>query len=202
MAMKSSAVCGLVVIAAMFLGGCATGATAEGMTVKASDIKGPPSPGVASAVGVGAVDGGEKTDPLLMSQIDNPAFKKALVQSLRKAGILSTDAHPKYVVAVELIALKQPIFGADIKVTSVIRYRLRDAATGALVLDEEIFAPYTAKLSDSLIGTQRLRLANEGAARKSIATLIEKLNAAASKSTGKAAAPAAAPGTHAATYSL
>lgn len=201
MATRSIGFCGLVLIAAMFLGGCATGATAEGMTVKASDIKGPPSPGVASAVGVGAVEGGEKTDPMLMSQIDNPTFKKALVQSLRKAGLLSGDAHPKYVVAVELIALKQPIFGTDMKVTSVIRYRLRDAATGALVLDEEIFAPYTAKFTDSLIGTQRLRLANEGAARMSIATLIEKLNAA-SKSSGKPAAPPSPPATLAATYSL
>jgi len=201
MATESTRFCGLVLIAALFLGGCATGATAEGMTVKASDIKGPPSPGVASAVGVGAVEGGEKTDPLLMSQIDNPTFKKALVVSLRKAGLLSGDAHPKYVVAVELIALKQPIFGTDMKVTSVIRYRLRDAATGALVLDEEIFAPYTAKFTDSLIGTQRLRLANEGAARRSIATLIEKLNAA-STSTSKSAAPPAPAATLAATYSL
>ena len=201
MATESTRFYGLVLIAALFLGGCATGATAEGMTVKASDIKGPPSPGVASAVGVGAVEGGEKTDPLLMSQIDNPTFKKALVVSLRKAGLLSGDAHPKYVVAVELIALKQPIFGTDMKVTSVIRYRLRDAATGALVLDEEIFAPYTAKFTDSLIGTQRLRLANEGAARRSIATLIEKLNAA-STSTSKSAAPPAPAATLAATYSL
>lgn len=200
MATVSTRFSAAVLIAAMFLGGCATGATAEGMTVKASDIKGPPSSGVASAVGVGAVEGGEKTDPLLMSQIDNPTFKKALVQSLRKAGLLSGDAHPRYVVAVELIALKQPIFGTDMKVTSVIRYRLRDAATGALVLDEEIFAPYTAKFTDSLIGTQRLRLANEGAARTSIATLIEKLNAA--SSAGKVAAPPAAPTTLAATHSL
>jgi hypothetical protein len=204
MASKSSGCYGLLMIAAMFLGGCASGATAEGMTVKAADIKGPASPTVSNAVAVGAVDGGEKTDPMWMSQIDNPTFKKALVRSLHKAGLLSDAAHPKYVVSVQLIALKQPYFGMDMKVTSVIRYRLTDAATGALVLDEEIFTPYTAKFGDSLIGVERLRLANEGSARKSIATLIEKLNAA-PKSTGKSAPPAAAPATPltiAATYSL
>jgi hypothetical protein len=37
-----------------------------------------------------------------------------------------------------------------------------------------------------------LRLANEGAARKSIATLIEKLNGA-GKTTGKAALPPSSP---------
>jgi hypothetical protein len=191
---KSSGVLGVFMVAAMFLGGCVSASTSEGMTVKAADIKTAPSPEVAKAVGVGVVTGGEATDPMWgVSQIDNPAFKRALVRSLQKAGLLSSEGtKPKYVVAVELIALKQPFFGADMKVTSRIRYTITDAVTNAVVLNEEVIAPYTATFGDSLIGAQRLRMANEGSARKSIATLIERLNAAGSR-TGKPALPPSSP---------
>jgi hypothetical protein len=169
----------LCLVAAMFLGGCVSGATPQGMTVKAADLKTPAGPEIAKLVAVGAVTGGEQTDAMWgVSQIDNPAFKRALVSSLRKAGLLSDNPHAKYVVTAELIALKQPFFGMDMKVTSRIRYTLKEAATGAVVLDEEVIAPYTATVGDAFVGAQRLRLANEGSARKSIATLIEKLEAA------------------------
>lgn len=187
MANKASSFFGLIALlvgASFFLGGCASGATAEGMTVKAADIKAPASPELAKTVAVGVVIGGEKTDAMWGgSQIDNPAFKRALMRSLRKAGLLSEGGNGKYVVTAELIALKQPFFGMDMKVTSRIRYTIKNAVTGAVVLDEEVIAPYTATVGDSLIGTQRLRLANEGSARKSIATLIEKLEAAPTKAT-------------------
>jgi hypothetical protein len=174
-----SGVFSLSLVAAMFLGGCVSGATAQGMTVKAADLKTPAGPEVAQSVAVGVVTGGEKTDAMWgVSQIDNPAFKRALVSSLRKAGLLSDNPHAKYVVTAELIALKQPFFGMDMKVTSRIRYTLKDTATGAVVLDEEVIAPYTATVGDAFVGAQRLRLANEGSARKSIATLIAKLEAA------------------------
>jgi hypothetical protein len=189
-----SGVLSLCLVASMFLGGCVSGATAQGMTVKAADLKTPAGPEVAKSVAVGVVTGGEKTDAMWgVSQIDNPAFKRALVSSLRKAGLLSDDAHAKYVVTAELIALKQPFFGMDMKVTSRIRYMLKDAATGAVVLDEEVIAPYTATVGDAFVGAQRLRLANEGSARKSIATLIEKLEAATRSRAVKAPASAPAP---------
>jgi len=192
---KVSSFLGVFMVASMFLGGCVSASTSQGMTVKAADIKTAPSPEVAKAVGVGVVTGGEATDPMWgVSQIDNPAFKRALVRSLYKAGLLSEGANPKYIVTVELIALKQPLFGADMKVTSRIRYTITDSATKAVVLNEEVIAPYTATFGDSLIGVQRLRLANEGSARKSIAMLIEKLNAAGNR-TSKPALPPSSPST-------
>ena len=190
---KSSGFLGVFMVAAMFLGGCVSASTSEGMTVKAADIKTAPSPEVAKAVGVGVVTGGEATDPMWgVSQIDNPAFKRALVRSLYKAGLLADGAKARYVVAVELIALKQPFFGADMKVTSRIRYTITDSSTNAVVLNEEVIAPYTATFGDSLIGAQRLRMANEGSARKSIAMLIEKLDAAGNRA-GKPALPPSSP---------
>lgn len=193
---------GFVAAAALLLGGCfAGGATAQGMTVKAAEIPGPASPDAAKAVSVSDVSGGQETDPLQLSQIANADFKKALVSSLRAAGLLSETGRPRYVVSAELIGMQQPVFGFNMRVTSRIRYTLKDAKTDAVILVEEIVAPYTATVSDSMVGVQRLRLANEGSARKSIAALIQKLNAA---TASKANAPSTplAPLAMGATHSL
>ena len=168
---------GVLVTAALFLGGCAGGATAQGMTVTPAEINAPASPDVAKAVGVNVVSGGHATDPLWTSQIASKDFRSALVTSLRAAGLLTDGARPRYLVNAELIALDQPAFGFSMQVTSRIRYTLKDAKTDAVVLTAEVVAPYTATMADSVVGGRRLRLANEGSARKSIASLIAKLNA-------------------------
>lgn len=120
--MNKNSVFGLCAAAALFLGGCASGATAEGMTVRSPGLKASASPEVATAVAVGVVSGGEKTEPLWTSQISNPDFKKALVSSLRAAGLLADSAHAKYVVTAEMVALAQPLAGFNMTVTSRIRY--------------------------------------------------------------------------------
>lgn len=183
---KNYGIFGLFLATAIFLGGCgASGATARGMTVKAADLTGPASPDVAKSVAVSNVEGGEATDAWGSSQIDNPEFKQAIVRSLQAAGLLSTDSNPKYVVSADLVSLKQPFAALNMTVTSRVRYTLKDAKSGALIFSEEVAAQFTAKPSDSIIGVQRLRLANEGSARKSIAILIQKLNAS-GKSVGNA----------------
>lgn len=60
------------------------------------------------------------------------------------------------------------------------------AAGGAPVFDEVLTTPYTAKVGDSFLAVERMRLANEGAIRSSIAAFIGKL-----MSTSPAAAPTA-----------
>jgi hypothetical protein len=195
---KNNGLFGLLA-AAIFLGGCASGATAQGMTVKAADIAGPASPEVARSVGVGEVEGGEATDSWGSSQIDNPEFKKALVRSLQAAGLLASGTTPKYVLSADLVSLEQPVVGLDMTVTSRVRYVLKDTTTGAAVFSEEVAARFTATPGDALYGPSRLRVANEGSARKSIAILIQKLNAA-GKANGNA--QLAAPVRVAATHSL
>lgn len=179
----------MVAAVALMLGGCASGATAQGMTVKAAENQAPASPEVAKAVGVSDVSGGRTTNPLWTSQIGNADFKKALVGSLRAAGLLSENGNARYVVSAELIALEQPLFGFNMRVMSRIRYILKDAKTDAVILVEEIVSPYTATVSDTVVGVHRLRLANEGSARKSIAALIQKLNAATASKTSAPPAP-------------
>lgn len=71
--------------------------------------------------------------------------------------------------------LDQPLFGVSFTVTSTVHYTVTERATGKAVLDKSLITPYTAEFGDALLGTERLRLANEGAIRQSISRLIGEL---------------------------
>ena len=43
------------------------------------------------------------------------------------------------------------------------------------MLERKLATPYTAKMGDAFVGTERLRLANEGAVRENISKLIGDL---------------------------
>jgi len=66
--------------------------------------------------------------------------------------------------------------GFDLKVTTQVRYVLSNKANNKTVLDETVTAAYTAGVSDAFMGTKRLRLANEGSAKKNIEGLLDKLS--------------------------
>ncbi|HEY6098912.1 MAG TPA: hypothetical protein VIW03_05755 [Anaeromyxobacter sp.] len=180
---KVSLLCAALLLAA----GCAHGATAVGMTLTQQDLAGPPSPAVAGLVAVGNVTGGEETNPATTPKIADGPFREALQASLRLAGLLSDQPNPPLVVSATLVKLDQPMFALDMTVTSVVRYTVREARTGAVVIDEEITAAHTATVGQAFAGTTRLQLANEGSARKNIALLVKRLN------TIRKNAPAAAP---------
>lgn len=158
------------------LGGCASGATAQGMTITGSDLRSSPSPNLARTVTVSETSGGKDTNPAWTSQIGDAEFKAALIESLRQAGLLSTTPGSRYVLTAKLTDLEQPIFGFDMTVKSKVRYTLTDKTTEKVVFDEQIAAEHTAKMSDAFVGSTRLQLANEGSARSNIAAMIEKLN--------------------------
>jgi hypothetical protein len=164
-------------LGSLTLSACASGATAKGMTISANDIGSAPSPRFAKSLGVAEVGGGKDTNPLWTSQIDNDTFKAALADSLQVAGLLGDTGSAPYQLKVSLVSLEQPFIGLDMRVTSKIRYVLTEAKSGAVVFDEEVGAAHTATVGDAFVGTKRLQLANEGSARKNIASFIEKLNA-------------------------
>lgn len=167
----------LVVLAlALGLGGCASGATAQGMTVKSGEVK-PAEPEVAASLEIQDVSGGRTTDALGVSEVSNDDFKTALLSSLKTAGLLSGPNAARFKLQASILGLRQPMIGIDMTVTATVRYVVIDAKSGEKILDEVVSSPFTAHLGDSVIGTTRLRLANEGAARKNIAAFIEKVNA-------------------------
>jgi hypothetical protein len=122
------------------------------------------------------VTGGKETNPMWVSNVGSPEFERALEGSLRASGLLSTNRQAgKYVLTAHLLKLDQPMFGASMTVTASVQYLLAERATGKEVFSRTITLPYTAAFSDAFIGTERLKLANEGAIRTNIAALIEAL---------------------------
>lgn len=161
------------IVAMWCLAGCATAATGAGMTVAPHEIT-KASGETASAVEVSEVSGGQETNPAWTSQVEDAQFKEALVESLRRAGLLA-EANPKYGLTARLMKLVQPLAGFDMTVTATVRYELKDLQSGEVLWSDTVTTPHTATLGDAFVGIRRLRLANEGAVRKNIATLLERL---------------------------
>ncbi len=158
------------------LSACAQGATAKGMTITPADLRSPPNPRLAGSVAISDVAGGRETHPLWTSQIDDAAFREALLESLRAVGFLSERGDAPLALQVRLVKLDQPLIGFNMTVTSVVHYTVRDVRTGAVLIDDDVAAEHTATMGDAFVGVKRLQLANEGSARKNIAALIERLN--------------------------
>src|ERR1700743_2358253 len=121
---KAAIVAGQLLAAAGLLtglNGCATSADPNAMTVAApaaSDAKPFPQP-LQHAMCVRAVTGGEATNPMWVSKVDNDGFKTALTSSLDSAGLSAQEpAHCAFPVDVNLLGLSQPSIGFDMTVTS------------------------------------------------------------------------------------
>ena len=156
------------------LGGCATGAKPEAMVVQIQPATRPFPQALQHAMCVRNVTGGEATNPLWASKVDNGAFHTALAASLDGAGLSAAGGNCGYQIDVNLLGLSQPSMGFDMTVTAHVNYKVYDQA-GAAFLLETIDAPYTAKMSEAFIGVERLKKANEGAIRQSILMLFDKL---------------------------
>lgn len=142
-------------------------------------------------VAIDRVSGGKETSPLWMSQVSTADFEEALRLSLKQHDMLGATDAP-LIVEANLIKLDQPLIGLDMTVTSTVQYSVR-TADGATAFDETIVSPYTADFSSSFLGVERLRLANEGAIRKSIADFIAAVVADAKVDPTKYGAPPPTP---------
>lgn len=167
--------CLLMLLAA--LNACATAAKPEAMTVTAQPAAQPFPAALTHAMCVRNVSGGEETNALWVSKVDDKGFRQALSASLDGAGLNAADNACHYPIDVTLLGLSQPVIGLDMTVTSHVNYKVFDSA-GEPALLATIDAPYTAAFTDSLIASQRLQKANEGAIRVSIGDFFGKLRAA------------------------
>lgn len=159
----------------LVLFGCASGAKMENMVATPSkslvydqQIK--------QQVGVGAVTGGEKTNPLWTSEISNEAFSGAVEKTLLGQGLLA-QGEGRYQLLVSMLKVDQPLMGFDLEVVTHVHYVLKDRQTDEVLMSEIVISPYTATVSDAFAAVQRLRLANEGSGRENIAALLERLAA-------------------------
>jgi len=125
------------------------------------------------------VSGGEKTNPLWTSEISSEGFKQALDQSLRESGLfsgISQGSGSDYQLTVQLSKAEQPLVGLGMTVRLSVDWQLSRTTDGQAVWQETIYSEYTAQFTESVIGYERLRKANEGAVRENIRKGMERLS--------------------------
>lgn len=166
----------LITVLVLALTGCASPARVDQMTAQSTPAQRVAKTALSSNVAVKDVSGGKETNPMWTSNVGNSEFEQALEASLANAGMLSGGKQlGKYVLVAHMEKVDQPLMGFNMTVTATVNYVLTERATGRELLNKRIVLPYTASVSDAFSGVERLRLANEGAVRTNIGSLIQEL---------------------------
>lgn len=174
--MKSLAFASLFLMSVSLLSGCAAPARTDQMISSANPSQRIANTAMRNNVAVRDVSGGKDTNPMWVSNIGKSEFEQALEGSLRDAGLLSAGKQAgKYQLTAYMEKIDQPMFGASMTVTATVNYSLVERATGKEILNRTVNLPYTAAWNSSFIGSERLRLANEGAVRVNIAKIIDEI---------------------------
>ena len=164
-------------LAAASLGACAGGARSAEMMVSVSQVPAVSAgqPGF-NAFRVSEVSGGSDTNPMWMSNVSNADFRKALEDSLKATGhYADPPSSATYELSANLTGLQRPPGGFDMTTITTVRYKATPVGGGQPLIDEDMTARGLAKFGDSLIGTERLRIANENAVRENIVSFIKRL---------------------------
>jgi hypothetical protein len=156
---------------AAVIAGCATASKPEAM-VPTTAIAGQHAKTTSVVVA-----GGSETSALGKSQISNEAFQQAIAMSIEKNKTFSSvvkGAGGDYQLAVTVVSMDQPSFGLSFTVKMETAWSLKKA-DGTVVMQESIKSEGTAGVGDAFAAVERLRLANEFAARTNIAAALEKI---------------------------
>jgi hypothetical protein len=165
----------LGLIALLLVTGCAAPARIEQMAVHLPNSVIADTP-LKKSVAVTEVTGGRETNPMWSSQVSSESFQRALELSLRNVGLSDPlISANKYHLTADILQVSQPMLGIDMTVTANVRYSLIDTTTRKEVFSKVITGTYTAKFSDAFAGVERLKLANEGAAKTNIQLLVNDL---------------------------
>lgn len=126
---------------------------------------------------VDQVQGGSETNPLWMSNISNEEFRAGLEQSLRNAGLLAANsASAQYRVISNVQSLDRPLAGFDMNVTLSVRYSVTPVGGGAPIFDDVVTSTGVGRMSEQFVGSERLRIAIEAAARENITEFVRRLH--------------------------
>jgi hypothetical protein len=160
------------VAAAAFLVGCATPASQMAMSLDHTDILVKPSEKLKGQVYVRSVKGGKETNPAWISQVDTQSFKGALERSLNAVGYGSDLPTAKYTIDTEIQDIKQPSFGLTFNVESIVFYTVETSSDSKKL---PITAVGSASASDTLVGVERMKIANERSVKENIRSFIDRL---------------------------
>jgi len=163
----------VLIAAAALTAGCATASRPDAMVATPATIVRHNDASVSVEVA-----GGKGTSAMGESQISNDAFAQALRDSIQKSGLFSAvaDSGANYKLTAFIGKMDQPMFGFAMTVKMEVSYTLVDTRSGKTVWQKDVASQYTAHPSDAFVGTTRLRLANEGAARANIQQALADLS--------------------------
>jgi len=165
-----------LIVLAILTAGCATPARVGDMVDQTGKRPTLNSVNLKTNIFVDSVVGGEETNPLWTSEIGSKEFQTALEQSLAKAGLLDIVRNDSaYLLTVNMLEVDQPWGGLDMTVIATVRYVLIDKLSGEEIYNRIIAIPYTAEFSEAFLAMERLRKANEGAARVNIKEFVDDL---------------------------
>lgn len=166
------------------LSGCAAPSEPLGMALSEGDalqLRGWMPAALQGQVAAAPVSGGEPTNKIWGSKLSDLALEHALQDSLRSVGLLAL--HPeqaRYELRSELLGLSQPLLALDTTVSLSLHFRLleraREGQAERLLYQRTVRTAHTTELGDALLSQpERMRLANEAAARRAITLMLRDL---------------------------
>lgn len=160
-----------LLIAAVMAAGLAACATQGAMTVDVGATGGA-NPKYRNAVAVRTVSGGQPMNVLTVPGVPNEPFKAALEGSLAAKGYLANNGTARFHVDAEIQDLEQPLIGLTYDVTASVKYKVSGSGVNATY---PITTKASASMSDSPIGADRMRIANERAMQQNIKQFLVAL---------------------------
>ncbi|MDC8787219.1 hypothetical protein [Roseateles koreensis] len=125
-----------------------------------------------------SVTGGQPTGRFWGAKISNASLQEALSESLHSLGLLSnTPGVGRYLLSVNLVALDQPLFALNMKVSVVMDYTLIDKNAGdKVVYQRRLRSLHTVQFLDSMVDpNERTRQASEEAVHQNVTTMVREL---------------------------
>jgi hypothetical protein len=156
------------------LSGCATPAKVANMTPSEISITNKHPHTVSTAV-----VGGEETSSLGMSKVSDTRFQKALTNAILESAVFSdvvSIGGSDYHLRVVITNLGQPMAGFDMTVTLTSHWELTKQGDSRPFWQSFVSTKYTATVGDAFVGVERIRVANEGAARANIKDGLQQLS--------------------------
>jgi hypothetical protein len=165
----------VLVAGAVVLAGCATSANRDAMS-GAPIVSTKKNPYTLSVV----TTGGNETSAMGSSEISNEDLRAAIEKSVTQSALFKEVVRGKsgdYELSATVTRLSKPMFGASFTVEMEAGWSLVKTSDKTVVLRKVITSSHTASMSDAFVGTTRLRLAVEGAARNNIKQGLEAIAA-------------------------
>jgi|GEM_PF-3554199 len=167
----------LIALSTMLLPACTQIHTHENITPKinARVIRLPTSEKFQNAISL-AKKGKEGIHPLYLTEVTNGELLLALEDSLINNGYLSQATEGRYLLNAKIIdQIKLPSLGINFTYESTIKYNLIDKTNGSIVYENKITTSGKSEFSDTIVGAERMRIANENSVKNNIKTFMRAL---------------------------